>query len=336
MKFKIWLENNVALVSINYSDFEKKIKTAAQDLLDYAHDKKQSLKKFNLDVPVIKKELAKFPNLGKLLISLQNKKEIRKNSGDLFNWYKSLPSDWNSNEIETETMRIRKAIQHIWDYENSLDNSDVDEEEYKSLASDVILKTKPNMELMKQEVERAIENSDWNGSSVTIIPIASEEYNGDVSLSPSDSAHIKVGSKSAFFTIIVHDGGRSVDDIIEAGYEDEEFFSNNGEKSDYYTLVQEFENPGSSSKGKVLTLYTARPTKDREFYQNTNWLPANIFLSNSLNHVEGLADDLGASERRDVYKVKINSKYLVKTLDGAVKYYMVSKEKSPVEYIGLY
>lgn len=329
MKFKIWLENNNALVSINYSDFEKKIKTAAQDLMDYAHERKQSLKKFTLNLELIKKELAEFPNLQQLLVSLQNKKDIRKNVNNLFDWYKKLPDS-------TEKFSVRNVVQHIWNYEDSFDNSDVNEEEYRSLASDIILKTKPNMESIKQEVERAIENSEWGGSNVTIIPIASEEYDGRTSLSPSDSAHIKVGSKSAFFTIIVHDGGRSVDDIIEAGYEDEEFFSKPEEKSDYYTLVQEFENPGSSSKGKVLTLYTARPTKDREFYQNTNWLPANIFLSNSLNHVEGLADDLGASERRDVYKVKINSKYLVKTLDGAVKYYMVSKEKSPVEYIGLY
>jgi hypothetical protein len=329
MKFKIWLENNNALVSINYSDFEKKIKTAAQDLTDYAYERKQSLKKFTLNLELIKKELGKFPSLQQLLISLQNKKDIRKNVNNLFDWYKKLPDS-------TEKFSVRNVIQHIWNYEDSFDNSDVNEEEYKSLASDIILKTKPNMELIKQEVEKAIENSEWEGSNVIIIPIASEEHDGRTSLSPSDSAHIKVGSKSAFFTLIIHDGGRSVDDIIEAGYEDEEFFSNNGEKSDYYTLVQEFENPGSSSKGKVLTLYTARPTKDREFYQNTNWLPANIFLSNSLSHVEGLADDLGASERRDVYKVKINSKYLVKTLDGAVKYYMVSKEKSPVEYIGLY
>lgn len=336
MKFKIWLENNNALVLVNYSDFEKQINSAARDLMNYAHERNQSLKKFNLDISLIRKELAKFPNLQQLLISLQNKKDIRKNSKDLFDWYKSLPSDWNSNEIETETMRIRKVIQHIWDYEESLDNSDVNEEDYKSLVSDVILKTNHNMESIKQEVERAIENSDWSGSNVTIFPIASEEHDGKTSLSPADSVHVKIGSKSAFFTLIVHDGGRSVDDIIEAGYEDEEFFLNNGEKSDYYTLVQEFENPGSSSKGKLLTLYTARPTKDRDFYQKTNWLPANIFLSNSLSHVEGLADDLGSNERRDIYKVKINSKYLVKTLDGAVKYYMVSKEKSPVEYIGLY
>jgi hypothetical protein len=329
MKFKIWLENNNALVSINYSDFEKKIKTAAQDLMDYAHERKQSLKKFILNLELIKKELAEFPNLQQLLISLQNKKDIRKNVNNLFDWYKKLPNS-------TEKFSVRNVIQHIWNYEDSFDSSDVNEEEYKSLANDIILKTKPNMESIKQEVERAIENSEWSGSNVIIIPIASEEHDGRTSLSPSDSAHIKVGSKSAFFTLIIHDGGRSIDDIIEAGYEDEEFFSKPEEKSDYYILVQEFENPGSSSKGKVLTLYTARPTKDREFYQKTNWLPANIFLSNSLSHVEGLADDLGTSERRDIYKVKINSKYLVKTLDGAVKYYMVSKEKSPVEYIGLY
>jgi hypothetical protein len=329
MNFKIWLENNSSIVLIDYSGFEKKIKSAAQDLMDFEYERKQSLKKFKLNLDLIKKELVDFPNISNLLIDIQNKKDIRKNIKYLYDWYKKIPDS-------TEKFSIRSVIQHIWDYEDSLNYSEVNEDGYKSWVDEIILKTKPYMESLKQEVETIIQNTDWNGSNVTVIPIESSEYDGKTSLSPSNSAHIKVGNKSAFFTILSHDKGRSVDDIIEAGDDDEDFFSNNEEKSDYYTLVQEFENPGSSSKGKTLTLYTARPVSDREFYQNTNWLPENIFLSNSLSHVDGLANDLGSNERRDIYKVKINSKYLVKTLGGVIKYYMVRKDKAPVEYIGLY
>lgn len=324
--FKIWLENN-NYVFVDYSNFEKKIKDSAQDLMDYAKERKQSLKRFSLDFEILK-TLSNYPNITSLLNNLKNKKDIRKASNDLYAWYSKLSNDGKNY--------VRTAMKHINDYEDSIDNSEVNEEEYKSWVDQIIEQTKPNMDSIKKEVETAIKNSDWQGSSVRIYPLPSEEYDGRIAMSPANSAYIKIGNKSAYFTLIIHDKGRSVDDIIEAGYDEEEFFSSNEEKSDYYTLIQEFERPGSSSSGKILTLYTARPVRDRNFYQNTTWLPANIFLSNSLNHVEGLADDLGSDERRDVYRVKINSKYLIKTLDGMVKYYMVNKDKSPVEYIGLY
>ena len=104
------------------------------------------------------------------------------------------------------------------------------------------------------------------------------------------------------------------------------------EKQDYYNLVDYLQNP--NKKEQILTLYTARPVKDRKFYSKTNYLPAGVFLSNSLDHVDGLASDLSSSDRRDVYKVRINSKYLIKTLDGLIKYYMV-KNDSPFERISL-
>ena len=89
--------------------------------------------------------------------------------------------------------------------------------------------------------------------------------------------------------------------------------------------------------GKILTLYTARPVEDRDRFQNTKTLPINLFLTSSLDHATGLADDLSTKGgRRDVYKVRINSKYLTQTLEGSVKYYMVRKDNAPIENISLY
>ena len=50
-------------------------------------------------------------------------------------------------------------------------------------------------------------------------------------------------------------------------------------------------------------------------------LPSNIFLTNNYNHALGLASDLGHNEIRDIWKVRIDSKYIIKTLDGPIKYY---------------
>jgi hypothetical protein len=186
---------------------------------------------------------------------------------------------------------------------------------------------------IKNNIEKAISQSDWNGSTVSIYPlIASSEEDF---LSPSISAEIRVGNKKGDFQYWKEGEKFIIEDILEADEEESDyFFTNNEEKQDYFNLISQLQNP--NKKDQILTLYTARPTKDREFYSKTDYLPANIFLSNSFNHVDGLAGDLqGMEERRDIYKVKINSKYLIKTLDGPVKYYQVIKD-SPVQYVGLY
>ena len=85
-------------------------------------------------------------------------------------------------------------------------------------------------------------------------------------------------------------------------------------------------------KDKILTLYTARPRKDREQLLANKTLPINVFLTDSQEHAEGLAIDLsGGQGTRDIWMVKINSTYLTKTLDGPVKYYQLTKEHAPME-----
>ena len=61
---------------------------------------------------------------------------------------------------------------------------------------------------------------------------------------------------------------------------------------------------------------------------HAQFLPVNIFLSDRYDHVEGLSVEYG--EERDIWKVRIDSKYLTQTLDGKVKYYQVTVPNAPV------
>ena len=85
-------------------------------------------------------------------------------------------------------------------------------------------------------------------------------------------------------------------------------------------FIKEMQSPGSTKSSRKLTLYTARPAKDRARYVNANTVPPGIFLTNSEDHAQGLAEEYGA---RELYRVVIEEKYLLKTLDGRIKYYQV-------------
>jgi hypothetical protein len=109
-----------------------------------------------------------------------------------------------------------------------------------------------------------------------------------------------------------------VDDIVEFDPEDaDELFSSKDETAQYFMLVKELQNPGSSKKDAWVSLYTARPKSDRAMYE-TGEVPAGVFFANNLSHVEGIAHDMGG---RDLWKMTVNKKDLVQTLEGGIKYY---------------
>lgn len=329
--FLDWLNENAGgLVHIDLTRYNQRANAKAKELLDYAKDKKQKLSGFKLDINLIKNGLKDYPEINQLINSL-NKHDGSNWIFDkkMFVWYvnftKNMPFD--------EKQQIYKAFTHLSDYYESLDSDAVDEKEYYEPIKKSLEQTNENMQVIKNKIEQSISNLDWNGSKVTIIP---ELPHSDEEYMPSaNDATILVGNKQALFTYFDDNGKSQIEDIIE--FEDEdtnEYFSNQEEKQDYFNLINQLQNP-NRKKEEVLTLYTARPVKDREFYSNTKYIPANIFLSNSFSHVDGLAGDLAGNERRDIYKVRINGKYLIKTLDGPVKYYQVIKD-APIVSIDLY
>ena len=141
------------------------------------------------------------------------------------------------------------------------------------------------------------------------------------------SVDLGTGAYAPSFSLMTADGKvQEVEDVLEGG--DTDFFDDPKTARDYFNLVNEIRKPGSSASGRPITLYTARPTKDRTRYEGARTLPANIFLTSTFEDAEGLATDLGGDERRDVWKVRVtDSSYLVNTLtSGRVRQYQTVDE----------
>lgn len=324
--FYQFLENiSSNLVKIELENLRKLLTKKLEDFFTDHEDTTEELKSFKLDLNYVRKELKDYPKLNELIIHLSTKPNDNSWYDGLRVWQKSLPSE--------EGYQVFNVIRYLMKYQDSLEERKIDKNEYYKYLNEVLEKTQSNMMEIKSNIENSISRIDWNGSIVKIFPL--HHQTDEDFLSPSISAEIKVGNKNGDFQYWKEGERFIIEDILEADEEESEyFFTNEQEKQDYFNLISQLQNP--NKKDQILTLYTARPAKDREFYSKTDYLPANIFLSNSFNHVDGLANDLqGTEDRRDIYKVKINSKYLIKTLDGPVKYYQVIKN-SPVEYIGLY
>jgi hypothetical protein len=182
-----------------------------------------------------------------------------------------------------------------------------------------------NMQNYKNIIIEAIGRiNNWNNSIIRIIASPATDYSNRLTFEATNHAIISFG-KQTYFSMSQDEGKIEIDEVLDA--DDEEFFPSSEIQSDYFNLINEIRNPGVNSKEKMLTLYTARPKSDRNFYLNSKTLPKNIFLTNDYDHAEGLAADLGGE--RDIWKVRINSKYLTQTLSGKIKYYQVTTKDAP-------
>lgn len=129
-------------------------------------------------------------------------------------------------------------------------------------------------------------------------------------------------------------GPREVDDVLDAG--DHDFFADQDVEVAYFKLVNEIRHPGSANKaGKPTRVYTARPVKDRRVYDGAKTVPSGIFVTNSADRAEGFGRDFGNTEGRDLWKIVVDSKYLVQTLkSGRTRdYQIVGKGKVPIKSI---
>jgi hypothetical protein len=197
---------------------------------------------------------------------------------------------------------------------------------YNQLSSE----TKQSMTGISKKVSAAISRVPvWGGSKVEIR--AKIEPDSMLEHGAND-ASVVVG-KSADFTLF---SGDSIDDIIEAG--DSDFFTNPVTEMDYFNLIDEIRNPGKTAKqgNKVLTLFTARPVKDRKVFDGVKQIPSRIFLSSSEDDAGGIASDFGG---RDLYIVKVLAKNVMLTLkSGRLSHYqtiVTPNGKVPVESIEL-
>lgn len=218
-----------------------------------------------------------------------------------------------------------KLTRLIWDYSSHLQMTGgtyraFTQEDVDSEYNRLIEGTKNSLEQIASNISAAISRIE-NWSGVLPVIVRSMAIDNDNETGIGDEAMIEFGNDDMApnFTYFIIDGKLIIDDVLEAG--DEEFFTDPRIQSDYFNLVKELRNPGSSSKsGKVLTLYTARPVKDRQLYMGKKTIPSNIFLTDKYESAEGIGRDMG---ERDIWRLRIDSKWLINTLDGPEKQYQV-------------
>lgn len=322
INFIEWLKENTSQVRIDDSNLRKSYNSQALQLIDYLKNQEEKANNFSekLFFHNIEIQLSNYPQI-KNLINALNSKNIRyifDQQQKLRNWI--LNQQGNSN--------LRNLSRDISTYIDYLEKTPIDIKGiWESVKNNIVLSNQ-EMNKVKIMIEEAIGRIViWNNTQITIVPEASDNFE----ISSTASVLFGDGEYSPQFTLFQNETGQiEIDDIIEGG--DEDFFNTPQIQSDYFNLINELKKPGSTSKGKDLTLYTARPKKDREYFLSQKTLPINVFLANDYDHVEGLAKDFG---ERDIWKVRINSKYLTKTLDsGRIKEYQITT-KAPLIYVEL-
>lgn len=214
-------------------------------------------------------------------------------------------------------------------------------DEAKRDIADRVRNTKKNMQVIGAKIMRAVSaiGDTWSSPIIAIKPnYTYSDRGGYAEFSPDDApdganVELKRGTSryQPGFTMF---GDGTIDDVLDAA--DRDFFPANDPalESDYFLLVNELRSPGSAQKqkGKVLTLYTARPKTDRSRYEHAKTVPHGVFLTNSEDRAYRIGMDLAGSTGRDVYLVKIDDRFLIKTLDagGIKEYQVVGRGKSEV------
>jgi hypothetical protein len=238
--------------------------------------------------------------------------------------------------LEFEQNLISINLGSLSDYLNVFVKQQDGEYDYSPWANSYLKNTENNLNATKQFIESCLQKMpDYQNTPIIITPHFNEyswnigrQFSDDIINGRNGIDDANVSLNGADFTLFNHDGSFIVDDVLEAG--DSEFFTSPEQTDDYFSLINEISGKGGT-RGKIITLYTARPKKDRALYQNAETIPINIFLTNDLDHARGLGTDLGGE--RDVWKVRINTKSLTLTNDASfIKYYQVTKNNQPAEF----
>jgi len=328
-------------ITIEMADYINSLKQLIYDLVDYSQHDWERIQKLKIDENQILSELKQlnYPDINSVTIVLKSKNwnDMERIAWRIYKYYQDYyqgkPSFYDIFE------KVRNVVKTIQDYGEQLSQG-VRNFTYQQAEKDIqeiINGTRVNLEKIAKNVGEAVSRIEsWNNTP--LIVMARTVGKNDGYLQPRDDASIEFGSSSMApsFTYFMLDGKIEIDDILEGG--DTEFFTDNKVQSDYFNLVKELRNPGSSQKGKILTLYTARPIKDRELYMYAQEVPSNLFLTSNYSSAEGIARDLGGNEEiRDVWKIRIDSRYLINTLDSPMEkqYQVVGEGMVPVVKIVL-
>ena len=317
---------STASISVNTEELQSSLVAWKNKNVEFIQRSRESSKNFNVEdfFKKVQEVFHDYPGLKQFLSALMSKNDdlIFQEQKNLHTWMKAQPFD----------MERFSTFRKITDYQDYIEPQSYDSEKlYDDWIKSYLEKTQIQMDELKRVIADAIGRiKNWAGEKIEIRPYRENFGQTEDEGGASASIVFMTGTIQPSFMIFKSEQGYKVDDVLEA--DDDEFFPNPQIKSDYFNLINEIRKPGSTQKGKNLTLYTARPAKDREFYLNSKTLPINVFLTNDYDHAEGLAHDLAGTEKgRDIWKVRVNSQYLTQTLDGKISYYQVTVDNAPAQ-----
>lgn len=306
-----------------------------QSMSDYIYDlsyrsmsKAEQLKNFNLNRQLISQSLSQYPNFSVIenALNTNDMDAIDREFVPLTRWVRA--NSMGNN--------VFQAYIHLRDYLESISPFIYSQQEAEQDIARLSKETYEKMKTLANMIQESANRTQWSGSPVFIYPKEPSDENGTNWLVASEDANIYIGDNedgnSPALEVFLIDGKFTVPP--EGIVEDDDFFSNPDNTRDYFNLIKEINNPGSSSKsGKTLTLYTARPASDREMYMNATTVPGGIYLTSSENDAVGLSIDFGG--KRDIWKVRIDDRYVQKMLDmPQFKHYQVmGRDPVPVKSI---
>lgn len=233
--------------------------------------------------------------------------------------------EWSQNRYKHDDNDMAMTKEEMHKFENHiLEQIDSSLQKAQNIIQSAILNLGEKYSGSQIEIETQPRNKPQD-------PLSAE----DLEIPTYDSFYVHVGNKNISFGLFFNQDKYIIDDVLDSG--DEDFFSEETSKleQDYFLLINELRRPGKPKlEGeKIITLYTVRPIKDHEKYDNATVIPANIFLTTSYSEAEGYGIDFG---ERDLWRIRIKKKYLILTLDrGGVKNYQAFGENKfvPIEEI---
>ncbi len=298
------------------------------ELSQRSMSKAEQLKNFKLNRQMITQSLSQYPNFSVIenALNTNDMDAMDREFVPLTKWVRA--NSMNNNTFQ--------AYMHLRDYLESVSPFIYSEQEAQQDIDRLSKETHGKMQSLAGMIQESANRTQWSGSPVFIYPKEPADENGTNWLVASEDANVYVGDNedgnSPMLEVFLADGKYTIPP--EGIVEDDDFFSNPDNTRDYFNLIKEINNPGSSNKsGKTLTLYTARPSSDREMYMNATTVPGGIYLTSSENDAVDLSVDFGG--KRDIWKVRIDERYVQKMLDmPQFKHYQVmGREPVPVKSI---
>lgn len=320
-----FLESQQAQISIDTSRYEKSLREQLEKIVDFSEREVERISTFKIDLPKIRQTLVKYPMLAPEVeksIASKDPNKLAKTAGRVFDFYLK----------NKEYFDLRAVTKALWDYETLLkgNQQNFTKESAEQTFVKFVQETKQHMETLELNIREAIKRlGKWSYP----ITIQVNELYKDQDMGPSNSAFIEIhcgNDTNPSFMYYLENGKGVIDDVIDAG--DQDFFHDLQSQKEYFDLIKELQSPGSSSKGQPIVLYTARPKADRKRYIDATTVPTNIFLTSNPDSASGIGQDFGG---RDIWKLKIDTKYLQQTLDTPQEkqYQVVGPAETPVIWI---